>query len=213
VGRYTDPVSSLVKICTPCCRPFQSSILSVHCRPWLYFEPLKLNFDVNADFPRSLCFMWFWFGLEILRLVYKKAFKKIIERFLSYCIWAFNFQKNSTVPYNSWKKVSSKLGAKGIKRSGILRWFQKCVEFLRQEVPKYLFSEKQFFAKLSKSLKIQFFCKNFFEISAKFGFFWYPVRPILKKFFSNYYKGRSYFFRRSNKIETAQYFKKRFFIN
>ncbi len=31
----------------------------------------------SSDFPRSLCFMWFWFGLEILRLVYKKAFCEI----------------------------------------------------------------------------------------------------------------------------------------
>ncbi len=31
----------------------------------------------SSDFPRSLCFMWFWFGLEILRLVHKKAFFKI----------------------------------------------------------------------------------------------------------------------------------------
>ena len=83
----------------------------------------------SSDFPRSLCFMWFWFGLEILRLVYKKAFFKILNGF--YLIWPFNFQKNSTVPYKSWKKISSKLGAKGIKRSGILRWFQKCVELLR----------------------------------------------------------------------------------
>jgi hypothetical protein len=52
------------------------------------------------------------------------------------------------------------LGAKDIKRNRILRLFQKCVELLLQEVPKGLFSEKQFFAKFSKSLKIQFFCKN-----------------------------------------------------
>ncbi len=49
-----------------------------------------------SDFPRSLCFMWFWFGLEILRLVYKKAFFKILNGF--YLIWGFNFQKNRTVP-------------------------------------------------------------------------------------------------------------------
>ena len=58
--------------------------------------------------------------------------------------------------YKSWKK-SSKLGVKGIKRSGILRWFQICVELLRQEVPIDFFSEKQFFAKFPKSLKIHFF--------------------------------------------------------
>ncbi len=110
----------------------------------------------SSDFPRSLCFMWFWFGVEILGLVYKKAFFKILIGF--YLIWAFNFQKNSTVPNKSWKKISSKLGVQGIKRSGILRWFQICVELLRQEVPKDFFLRKTIF----KSLKIQFFCKFFF---------------------------------------------------
>ncbi len=49
----------------------------------------------SSDFPRSLCFVWFWFVLEILRLVYKKVFFKILIDF--YLIWAFNFQKNSTL--------------------------------------------------------------------------------------------------------------------
>ncbi len=124
-----------------------------------------------------------------------------------YLIWAFNFQKNITVPNKSWKKISSKLAVQGIKKSGILRWFQKCVELLRQEVPKDLFSEKQFFAKFSKSPKIKFFCKFFspfaklktsphFWNQRKIRFFWYPAQPISKKFFFNFYKGRRYFFRR-----------------
>ena len=71
-------------------------------------------------------------------------------------------KKIAPVPYRSRKKISSKLGAKGIKRSGILRWFIKCVELLRQEVPKDLLSEKRFLAKFSKSLKNLFFCANFF---------------------------------------------------
>ena len=103
--------------------------------------------------------MWFWFGLEILRRVYKKAFFEIMIGF--YLIWAFNFQKNSTILIRVEKKFLQ-LGMQGIKRSEILCWFQKCVELLRLEVPKDFFSEKQFFAKFSKSLKIQFFCKNFF---------------------------------------------------
>jgi hypothetical protein len=160
----------------------------------------------SSDFPRSLCFMWFWFGLEILRLVCKKAFFKILNGF--YLIWAFNFQKNSTVPYKSWKKISSKLGAKGIKRSEILRWFQKCVELMRQEVPKDFFSEKWICAKFSESLKIQFFCKIFFSFCLTQDFctflksaqnsasFDTLLRTILKNFFLNSYKGRCYFFRR-----------------
>ncbi len=159
----------------------------------------------SSDFPRSLCFMWFWFGLEILRLLCKKAFFKILNGF--YLIWPFNFQKNSTVPYKSRKKISSKLGVQGIQRSGILRWFQKCVELLRQEVAKDFFSEKRFSAKFSESLKIQFFCK-FFSLFAKrktSAHFWkqrkipllsIPSMPNFEEIFFNFYKGRLYFFRR-----------------
>ncbi len=158
----------------------------------------------SSDFPRSHCFMWFWFGLEILRLVYKKAFFKYWA--VSILFDLLTSQKNSTIPHKSWKKISSKLDAKGIKRSGILRWFQNYVELLHQEVPKYFFSEKRLFPNFHKSLKIQFFCKIFFpfcqysrllhifEMGAKFRFFWYPLHPISKNFFFNSYKGRCYFF-------------------
>ncbi len=42
----------------------------------------------SSDFPRSLCFKWSWFGLEILRLVYKKVFLNT-EWFGFYFIWPF----------------------------------------------------------------------------------------------------------------------------
>jgi hypothetical protein len=149
--------------------------------------------------------MWFWFGLEILRLVYNKAFLKILIGF--YLIWAFTFQKNSTTPYKSWKKFSSKLGVQGIKRSGILRWFQKWVELLRQEVLQNFFSEKWYFAKFSNALKIQFSVKNFvpfakLETSAHFwnqckiSLLLIPCTPNFEDIFFNSYKGRRYFFRR-----------------
>jgi hypothetical protein len=162
----------------------------------------------SSDFPRSLCFMWFWFGLEILRPVYKKAFFKILNGFY--------------VPYKNWN-FFFKLGAKGIKRNGILRWFQKCVELLRQEVPKDFFSEKRFLA-----LKNSVFLYKFFSPFAKHetsAHFWNQrkIALLLIPYFSNFkefffisYEGRWYFFsedKRSNKIETIQYFKKRFFIN
>jgi hypothetical protein len=38
-------------------------------------------------FRNSICFMCFWFGLEILRLVYKKVFYEILNGF--YLIWPF----------------------------------------------------------------------------------------------------------------------------
>jgi hypothetical protein len=71
--------------------------------------------------------MCFWFGLEILILVYKKVF--------FYKYWTvsilydlLSFEKSSAAPYKSWKKISLKLAVQGIKRSGIFRWFQKCKE-------------------------------------------------------------------------------------
>jgi hypothetical protein len=51
-----------------------------------------------------ICFMCFWFGLEILRLVYKKSVFWNIEQFLSY----FTFyppKKCSAAPFKSWKKI------------------------------------------------------------------------------------------------------------
>ncbi len=141
--------------------------------------------------------MWFWFGLETLRLVYKKAFFKILNGF--YLIWAFNYKKTAPSLIGV-EKNFFKIGRKGYQKSGILRWFQKCVKLLRQEVLKDFFSEKQFFAKFSKSLKIQFFWKKIFPFCQKWDFCTFlksaPVCPISKKFFFNSYKGRCYFFRR-----------------
>ncbi len=97
----------------------------------------------------------------------------------------------------------SKLAVQGIKRSGILRWFQKCVVLLRQED---FFSEKRVFAKFSKSLKIKFFCKkifsllpnlrllHIFEISAKFSFFETLHGQFRRNFFSTLIRGGATFF-------------------
>jgi hypothetical protein len=37
--------------------------------------------DFDIFFRNSICFMCFWFGLEILRLVYKKVFFEILNGF------------------------------------------------------------------------------------------------------------------------------------
>jgi hypothetical protein len=37
--------------------------------------------DFDIFFINPICFMCFWFGLEILRLVYKKAFFEILNGF------------------------------------------------------------------------------------------------------------------------------------
>ncbi len=55
----------------------------------------------TSDFPWSLYLMWFWFGLEILRLVYKTVFLKY---WMVSILFVSKFQKNSTVHYKSWKK-------------------------------------------------------------------------------------------------------------
>ncbi len=103
-----------------------------------------------------------------------------------YLIWAFNFQKNSIVPYKIMR----------VEKKFLRNWTQRvskesefCAD-LHQEVPKDFFLRKGIFAKISKSLKIQFFWNIFFPfcqtqdfcalISAKFRFFGYPVRPVSK---------------------------------
>jgi hypothetical protein len=119
------------------------------------------------------------------------------------------------------------LSAKGIKRSGILRRFQKCAEVLSLAKGEKNFTEDLIFQELRKFSKKEFFREknlwelldardlHIFEISVKFCFFLYPLRPILKTFFSTLIRVGVIFWRykRSNKIETVQYFKKHFFIS
>jgi hypothetical protein len=52
---------------------------------------------------------------------------------------------------------------------------------------------------------------HIFKISIKFCFFWYPLRLIPKKFFSTLIRDGAIFLKvkRSNKIETVQYLKKK----
>ncbi len=103
----------------------------------------------SSAFPRSLCFMWFWFGLEILRLVYKNAFFKILIGF--YLIWAFNFQNNSTVSTKSWKKNFFKIWRAGYQKKQNFALISKMCRTLASK------SSQRFFLR-----KIQFFCKIFF---------------------------------------------------
>ncbi len=156
-------------------------------------------------FRNSICFMCFWFGLEILRLVYKKVFFEILNGF--YLIWPFILRKKQHRPVKELKKNSSKLGVQGIKRSGILRWFQNCAEVSSLAKGKKIYRKTEFFGNWKILQKIVFLIKNLwelldarvlhnFEISAKSRFFWYPARPNSKKFFFNSYKGRCCFFQR-----------------
>ncbi len=80
------------------------------------------DFDIFLE--NSICLMCFWFGLEILRLVFLKSVFWNITQFLSYL--TFYPPKKVALPLIRVEKNSSKLGKQGIKRSGIWHWFQKC---------------------------------------------------------------------------------------
>jgi hypothetical protein len=168
----------------------------------------------------SICFMCFWFGLEILRLCYKKAFFEILNDFLSYL--TFYPPKKVAPPLLRAEKNFFEIGRTGIKRSGILRWFQKCAEVLS-------------LAKRKKNLQKNWFLRDL-ENLAKKCFFWEKISwNFLTQEFYTFLKSAQnsasfdtlwaqfwrYFFKtpirdgaiilevkRSNKIETVQYFKK-----
>jgi hypothetical protein len=63
------------------------------------------------------------------------------------------------------RKNFFEIGRAGYQKKRNFALIKKCVELLRQEVPKDFFSEKGFFAKFSKSLKIQFSVKKFFPFA------------------------------------------------
>ena len=109
--------------------------------------------------------MCFWFGLEILRLVYKKCFLKYWT--VSILFDLFTFEKSSAAPYESWKKISSKLGVQSIKRSGILRWFQKCAE-----VSSLAKERKNFFQKNWIFRDLENLAKNRFSEKKSLGTSW-----------------------------------------
>ncbi len=146
--------------------------------------------------------MWFWFGLEIQRLVYKKAFFKILNGF--YLLWPFNFQKIAPSLIRV-EKNFFKIGCKVYKKRNFELISKMCRTLVSRSSQRF-FLRKALFCKFSKSLKSQFFCKIFFsclpksrllhifEISPKFRFFWYPVHPIFTNFFSPFKRGGATFF-------------------
>ncbi len=73
-----------------------------------------------------------------------------------------SFEKSGTALYKSWKKISSKLGVQGIKRSGILRWFQKCAEVSSLAKGKTFFYRKTEFSGIRKFCKKLFFWEQIF---------------------------------------------------
>jgi hypothetical protein len=108
----------------------------------------------SSDFPKSICFMWFWFGLEIQRLVYKKAFFLILNGF--YLIWPFTFQKNSLIRVG--KKLSLKLeiGRKGCQKKRNFALISKMCRTLLSRNSQRFFLRKNFFAKFASAKKLVF---------------------------------------------------------
>jgi hypothetical protein len=86
--------------------------------------------------------------------------------------------------------------------------FNKKTEFLGKILPKIVLLRKNRWKHLDARVL------HIFEISAKFRFFWYPLHPFQRNFYSTLLRDGACFLevKRSNKIETVQYFKKRFFI-
>ncbi len=149
-------------------------------------------------FRNSMCFMCFLFGLEILRLFYKKRFLKYWT--VSILFNLLSSEKSSASHYKSCEKISLKLGVQGIKRSGILRWFQKCAEVSSLAKGEKFYRKTEFL----ETWKI-FSVKNLWELLDA------RVLPILKSaqnsasfdtlcaqfwrnFFFNSFKGRCCYF-------------------
>jgi hypothetical protein len=145
----------------------------------------------------------FWFGLEILRLVYKKSVFWNFERFLSYL--TFYLPKKVVPPLIRVEIFfSPKLAGWGIKRSGILRWFQKCAGVLSLAKGKKMLQKNWTFRDLENFAKNRFPEKKFLGTSWRKSstHFWnqrkiplllIPFAPNFEEFFFNSYKGQCCF--------------------
>jgi len=128
---------------------------------------------------------------------YKKMFFKILNGF--YLIWPLSSKKSSTTSYKSSKKflqnspqrVSKEADFKNVQKYWVYQEGKNSLETSWRKSSTHFWNQ------------------------CKFRFFWYSLCPVLKKFFFNSYKGQCYFLevKRSKKIKTLQYLKKRFFIN
>ncbi len=154
-------------------------------------------------FRNSICFMCFWLGLEILRLVYKKALFEILNSF--YLTWPFILQKSSAAPYKSWKKCLQHWVYRVSKKAKFCADFKNVQKSWVWPKGKNCLEKNWIFRDLENLTKIIFLRKNhwklfgtrvlhIFEISTKFRFFGYHLRPISKKFFFNSCKGWCCFF-------------------
>jgi hypothetical protein len=137
-------------------------------------------------FINSICFMCFWFGLEILRLVYKKCFLKYWT--VSILFDLLSFDKSSTAPFFLQKN-----------------WIFRGLENLA----KNCFSEKKSLGTSWRKSSTHFWNQR------KIPLLLIPCTPNLKEFFFSSNKRRCCFLevKGSNKIKTEQYILKNAFLN
>ncbi len=90
----------------------------------------------------TLLHVIFWFGLEILTLVYKKAIFKILNGF--YLIWPFNFKKIAP-PLIRVEKKFFKIGRRGYQKKRNFVLISKMCRTLATRISKDFFSENRFF--------------------------------------------------------------------
>ncbi len=112
--------------------------------------------------------MCFWFGLEIVRLVYKKVFFEILNGF--YLIWPFILRRKVALPLIRVEKNFFEIGHAGYQKKRNFALILKMCRTLASRSSQRFFLRKQFFAKFSKSLKIKFFCKIFFPFCQTWDF-------------------------------------------
>ncbi len=113
-------------------------------------------------FRNSLCFMCLWFGLEILRLVFKKAFFKILNVFLSYL--TFNPPKKVALPLIRVEKKFFKIVRKGYQKKRNFVLISKMCRSVEVNKRGKFFSEKLIFQALRKFGKRVFLSKNLWEL-------------------------------------------------
>ncbi len=167
-------------------------------------------------FRNPICFMCFWFGLEILRLVYKKRVFWNIEWFLSYLTF-YPPKKVILSLMRAEKKILQNWAYRVSKEA------EFCADFKTVQKSRVWQKEKKFFQKKWIFKDLENLAKNHFSEKKSLGTSWrkssshfwnqrkiplllIPFAPNSKKFFSNSYKGWCCFFKvkSSNKIETAQ---------
>jgi len=123
--------------------------------------------------------MCFWFGLEILRLVYKKGFFKILNSF--YLTWALTSKKSSAAPYKSWKKCLQHLAYRVSKKAEFCADFKNVQKSWVWQKGKNSLQKNRIFRDLENLTKNHFSEKKSLETSWHKGstYFWNQHKILL----------------------------------